>query len=113
MWERALASVASPTPRWLHGDLSPENLILRDGRLAGIIDFGCCAVGDPACDLVIAWTGFDRDRRERLRARLKADGEIWARGRGWALWKTLIQLAGLDSAPAPRAREVFQEILSD
>ena len=58
-----------------------------------MIDFGCCAVGDPACDLVMAWTFFDDDSRQAFRSGLDLDEDTWARGRGWALWKAVITLA--------------------
>ncbi len=56
VWEAALAAPATGPAVWFHGDVSIGNLLVRDGRLAAVIDFGTCGVGDPACDLVIAWT---------------------------------------------------------
>ena len=64
------------------------------GRLCAVIDFGCAAVGDPACDLTFAWTFLDGDSREAFRAGLALDDGTWARARGWALWKAAIMLAG-------------------
>jgi aminoglycoside phosphotransferase (APT) family kinase protein len=69
------------------------NLLVRDGRLAAVIDFGTSGVGDPACDVVIAWTLFRGESRAAFRASLGVDDGMWARGRGWALWKALIVLA--------------------
>jgi aminoglycoside phosphotransferase (APT) family kinase protein len=63
--------------------------LLRDGRLAAVIDFGTCGVGDPSCDLAIAWTLLTAEGREAFRERLSVGDAMWARGRGWALWKML------------------------
>lgn len=56
VWEAALAATWPGPPVWVHGDVAPSNLLVVDGRLSAVIDFGCSAVGDPACDTVIAWT---------------------------------------------------------
>jgi aminoglycoside phosphotransferase (APT) family kinase protein len=74
----------------VHGDITNSNLIVVDGRLSAVLDFGCSAVGDPACDLAIAWTFFVGESREAFRSALTLDEATWARGRGWALWKALI-----------------------
>jgi aminoglycoside phosphotransferase (APT) family kinase protein len=75
--------------------MSVGNLLVRDGRLCGVIDFGQFCVGDPACDLVPAWTLLDTESREVFRAGVAVDEATWARGRGWALWKALIVAARL------------------
>jgi len=77
---------------WLHGDLLPGNLIVTDGRLSAVIDFGCLNVGDPACDLLPAWNVFDGISRRRFREELETDDDSWLRGRGWALSQALIAL---------------------
>ena len=89
VWAAALAATWDGTDVWFHGDLAQGNLLLRDGQLGAVIDFGTCGVGDPSCDLAIAWTLLDESGRELLRDRLQIDDAAWARGRGWALWKTL------------------------
>lgn len=94
MWEAALTARWTGPPVWFHGDVAPGNLLVQGGRLAAVIDFGCCGVGDPACDLVIAWTCLDEAARAAFRAALPLDEACWARARGWALWKALIVLAG-------------------
>ena len=92
-WERALAAPAwAGPPTWLHGDLSPFNLLARGGELSAVIDFGCLGAGDPACDLQPAWNLLAPGARERFRARLAADDAMWERGRGWALSVAVIQL---------------------
>lgn len=93
VWEAALKSQSDPSPVWLHGDLSAENLLVEDGRLAAVLDFGSCAVGDPACDLTIAWTLLSGPSRAQFRSSVRVDEATWARGRGWALWKAVITLA--------------------
>src|SRR5437016_3694370 len=77
---------------WIHGDLSPLNLLVERGRLSAVIDFGCLGVGDPACDLQVAWNFFSAQTRDVFRAVLPADDAMWARGRGWALSVGLIAL---------------------
>jgi RimJ/RimL family protein N-acetyltransferase len=81
-----------------------------------VIDFGCSAVGDPACDLAIAWTFFEPDARERFRKTLAMDEATWERGKGWALWKALIVLArlpGTDAKQIASSQHAFDEIVKD
>jgi aminoglycoside phosphotransferase (APT) family kinase protein len=116
VWEAALEATWNGPPVWFHGDVAAGNLLVRDGCLAAVIDFGCAGVGDPACDLAIAWTLFSGKSREAFRAALPVDGPTWARGRGWALWKALITLvAHIDTNPleAKKARRVLDEVLAD
>jgi aminoglycoside phosphotransferase (APT) family kinase protein len=94
VWDAAVASTGTAPPVWVHGDVTPSNLLAVDGRLAAVLDFGCCAVGDPACDLAIAWTLFDGPSRRAFRDGLALDAATWARGRGWALWKAAIGHVG-------------------
>ena len=87
---------------------------MKDGRLHAVIDFGCCAVGDPACDLIAAWTTFDAASCEIFRKGLQLDGATWQRARGWALWKALITLVDERQAPlvtAERTRALIARIL--
>jgi aminoglycoside phosphotransferase (APT) family kinase protein len=92
-WEAALRAPAwDGAPVWLHGDLQAGNLLLVDGRLSAVIDFGCLGVGDPACELSVAWNLFDAPTREVFRAALDVDDATWARGRGWALSVALVAL---------------------
>mgnify|MGYP000439310394 CR=1 FL=1 len=86
VWEDALAApVWDRAPVWLHGDLHPGNVVLTEGRLASVIDFGGLGVGDPACDVMAAWTLFEAPARARFRAAVGVDEACWRRGRGWAL----------------------------
>jgi aminoglycoside phosphotransferase (APT) family kinase protein len=103
-WDRALGSRWEGPPVWVHGDVTPSNLLVDDGgRLGAVIDFGCCCVGDPACDVAIAWTFFEGESRAAFRAGLDLDESTWERGRGWALWKALITRVGERRGPAGSA----------
>ena len=116
VWEAAISASWHDPPAWLHGDVSPENLLVRDGRLSAVIDFGCSAVGDPACDTDIAWTFLAGQSRQVFRNRLAADEATWARGRGWSLWKAMIVLLRAlkdDPADAIETKRVIREILAD
>ena len=83
VWDDALAAGWDGEPVWFHGDVAEGNLLLRDGRLAAVIDFGTSGVGDPACDAVIAWTLLSGPSRDAFRAALGVDPGTWSRGRGW------------------------------
>jgi aminoglycoside phosphotransferase (APT) family kinase protein len=125
VWETALASAWDRAPVWVHGDVAASNLLVEGGELRAVIDFGGVAVGDPACDLVMAWTFFTGESREVFRRGLLLDDATWARGRGWALWKALITLAqakheGSDADAATHRfgwrfspREVIARVLDD
>ena len=77
---------------WVHGDLLPGNLLVVDGRLSAVIDFGGLNVGDPACDLQPAWNVFAGDSRRRFLADLEVDRASWLRDRGWALYQAVSAL---------------------
>lgn len=125
LWERAIAEAWSGHPVWVHGDVVGSNLLVINGRLAAVIDFGCCAVGDPACDLIIAWTTFSGESREVFRASIPVDDPTWRRGSGWALWKALatIHQAGIDRVAGLNAArrmgwrwsplQVIREVIAD
>lgn len=115
IWREAMLAPRSGPPVWLHGDVAASNLLVRQGRLCAVIDFGCCGIGDPSCDLAIAWTLFSGDSRTAFRDALPLDAAAWARGRGWALWKALITLAETDVAAAKvaEARRVLDELLAE
>lgn len=92
-WEDALAaSPWSETPVWIHGDLLPGNVLVQDRRLCAVIDFGALGLGDPAADVVPAWTIFDARSRVAFREALGCDDDMWQRGRGWALSTALVSL---------------------
>jgi aminoglycoside phosphotransferase (APT) family kinase protein len=120
VWDSALASPWRQPPVWVHGDVTASNLLLASGALHAVIDFGCAAVGDPACDLVMAWTFFPDGAASVFRRGLPADEATWARARGWALWKALITLGGRDGHDAARRlgwryspRQVISRVIAD
>jgi len=89
LWREAMAVAAAegtePATQWLHGDLLGENLLVRNGRLAAVLDFGGLAVGDPTVDLVAAWELLDSDARESFRREVGVDDRTWMLGRAWAM----------------------------
>src|SRR3569833_1776043 len=91
--DAAEAASITELPVWIHGDIAVGNLLVRDGRFGAVIDFGGCAVGDPACDLVIAWVFLEGAGRESFRLSVPATEPMWARARGWALWKAALLIA--------------------
>jgi aminoglycoside phosphotransferase (APT) family kinase protein len=116
VWDAALEATWHGSPVWFHGDVAWGNLLVKGGRLSAVIDFGTSGVGDPSCDLAIAWTLFGGESRDAFRAALQLDDATWARGRGWTLWKALITLAAhIDTNPleAGTARHVIDEVLAD
>ncbi|SCF45461.1 aminoglycoside phosphotransferase family protein [Micromonospora mirobrigensis] len=114
IWAGALDAPWDGVERWFHGDVAQGNLLLDGGELAAVIDFGTCGVGDPACDLAVAWTLLTAQGRRAFRGRLCVDAASWARGRGWALWKTLTACARtVDGADDPDAFRVLDEIFSE
>ena len=93
MWDEAVqAADWHEPPVWIHGDLQGTNLLARGGRLAGVIDFGGLGLGDPACDLIVAWSLFGAAGRAAFRSALPLDDAAWVRGRGWALSTSVIAL---------------------
>lgn len=116
IWESALAMECVAPPVWVHGDISAGNLLVRDGRLSGVIDFGQLNVGDPACDLAIAWTLFKDSSRKVFRDNLALDAGTWMRGRGWTLWKALITAAGItevNNVEAVQCWRIIEEVIRD
>lgn len=116
IWEIALATQWTRSPVWVHGDISPGNLLVKNGRLSAVIDFGQLTTGDPACDLAIAWTFFKDKSRAIFRSSLSLDNDTWARGRAWALWKALIvyaQLPGTNPLEIENSKRIIDEILTD
>lgn len=115
-WDAALKAPAWPGPPvWVHADLSPGNILIDDGRLSAVIDFGSLGVGDPACDLIVAWNLLPADTRNVFRAALQIDDATWERGLGFALSKALIQLPyyqHTNPALAANARHVIGEVLA-
>lgn len=86
VWDAAVAAPAyAGPPTWVHGDLLAANLLVADGRLVGVLDWGITGTGDPATDLVAAWAALDPTGRRRFRAALAVEDATWARAQGWVL----------------------------
>ena len=116
VWRAALRATWHGPPVWFHGDAQPGNLLLRDGQLSAVIDFGTCGVGDPACDTTIAWTFLSGESSRIFKERLPFDEATWARGRGWAIWKAMIVLVEAlkdDPEDAAHTKGVLEAILAD
>jgi aminoglycoside phosphotransferase (APT) family kinase protein len=107
--EEATESQWSCSPVWVHGDVAAGNLLARDGRLGAVIDFGCLAVGDPACDLTVAWTVLDGPGRAAFRHHVGHDDDTWRRARGWAVWKAAITLLA-EPAGSSRHRDAARTV---
>ena len=116
-WDAALDEPAwTGEPVWIHGDISPGNVLWRDRQLSAVIDFGAFGVGDPACDLIVGWNLLPPTARALFRGRLGVDDATWGRGRGWALSIALIQLPYyLPNSPSivANALRVIDEVLVD
>nr|WP_058465674.1 aminoglycoside phosphotransferase family protein [Legionella cincinnatiensis] len=116
VWENALATSWQNPPIWVHGDVSVGNLLLSQGRLSAVIDFGQLAIGDPACDLAIAWTLFEGKSRRIFLDTLELDSNTWARGRAWALWKAMMYLVNKQTDmnfESQRALRTINEVIVD
>jgi aminoglycoside phosphotransferase (APT) family kinase protein len=93
-WERALSAPPwDGPPVWHHGDLDARNWLVRDGRISGVIDWGAMGVGDPSCDVMVAWKLHSSAARDAFRAALPTDEATWERARGWALSQAVAALA--------------------
>lgn len=117
LWETALTATLSGKSVWVHGDIHPTNLLVCGGYLRSVIDFGCLGVGDPSCDLTIAWTLFSGDSRRTFHKAVNVDDATWARSRAWALWKASITLAGMSgnvsSLQVAKAQQIIDDVLTE
>jgi aminoglycoside phosphotransferase (APT) family kinase protein len=115
VWQDALSSTWTGPGVWFHGDIASGNLLLDEaGGLSAVLDFGTSGVGDPACDLVIAFTFLRGRSRATFREAMRLEDDAWARARGWAAWKALIMLAQPGGASAQAEhREVLDAVLAD
>jgi len=118
IWESAVRSPEwRQAPVWIHGDLDFRNLLVVDGLLSAVIDWGSLGVGDPACDLMVAWKVLSAETRDGFRSALSVDDATWARARGWALSQALGALAYYTPETNPvlvlEARRWLAEVLAD
>lgn len=116
LWEMASATKWERTPVWIHGDLAAGNILVEDGQLSGVIDFGGMAYGDPACDLVIAWTFLFGKSRDIFIREMNLDDDTWIRARAWALWKATFELCQIEDKNSDDAlikRKIIDDVLVD
>lgn len=116
VWEASLLTSWENLPVWVHGDISAGNLLVQNGKLSAVIDFGQLAIGDPASDLAINWTLFHGKSREAFKKALLLDKGTWARARGWTLWKALLVAAGStnpNNSESKQCWRIIDEVLSD
>ncbi|MEO0816735.1 MAG: aminoglycoside phosphotransferase family protein [Pseudomonadota bacterium] len=114
IWQAALDARCEHEPVWLHGDLHGGNLLVREGKLVAVIDWGLAGVGDGACDLAAAWTLMDAQVRDRFREVLKPNADEWLRGMGWALSIAVIFLAHYRAlgVPVDGSRRTLSRLLA-
>lgn len=117
IWESLLTTPKwQGRPTWIHGDLHPGNLLSQSGRITAVVDFGSVGVGDPACDLMAAWTLLTTETRENFRTIIQADDPTWRRGCGWALHFGIVAYPYYkDTNPtlADIAKRTLSEVLVD
>jgi aminoglycoside phosphotransferase (APT) family kinase protein len=129
-WDAALAAPGyDGPPLWLHGDLHPANILVNDGQVSGVIDFGDITAGDPACDLSVAWMLLPPGGQASFWAAYQAAGgsraswgswvrpgdALRARARGWALNFAIVFLAHSEDNPvlAEVGRRTLRTVLAD
>lgn len=105
IWSESIESEWQEEPVWIHGDIAPGNLLVKENKLSGVIDFGIMGIGDPSCDYAMAWTFFDESSRKIFLQDL--DQNTINRARGWALWKALITYDKQES------KEVIKTIIDE
>jgi aminoglycoside phosphotransferase (APT) family kinase protein len=116
IWAETVTIPGSAPATWAHGDLSPGNVLIDQDRLCAVIDFAASGVGDPTVDLIVAWNLLPAAARPILRAALDVDDATWARGRGWALSISVIQLPyyrDTNPALAANSRHTLEQIIAD
>ena len=115
LWDLAVKSTYEGKPLWIHGDIACGNILIKENRINGIIDFGQLGIGDPACDYVMAWTYFDKSSKDIFLEELQCDINMKNRAMGWALWKALItfDLANPNGKKSQWAKKCIENIFKD
>ncbi|WP_342638511.1 aminoglycoside phosphotransferase family protein [Orientia tsutsugamushi] len=115
LWDQACATRWNKTPVWIHGDFAIGNILMDSEKLSAVIDFGGAAVGDPACDLVIAWTYLSGKARKIFISEMDMDQCTWLRARAWALWKATFELCQIADKNIPEAglqKRIIDEVVN-
>lgn len=115
LWDKACATRWDETSVWIHGDFAIGNILMDGGKLSAVIDFGGAAVGDPACDLVIAWTYLNGKARKIFIYEINLDPDTWLRARAWALWKATFELCQIEDKNSPEAslqKRIIDEVMN-
>jgi aminoglycoside phosphotransferase (APT) family kinase protein len=115
LWDKACATRWNKQPVWIHGDFAIGNILMDGEKLSAVIDFGGAAVGDPACDLVIAWTYLSGKAREIFISKMDMDPDTWLRARAWALWKATFELCQISDKRSPDAlfqKRIINEVMN-
>lgn len=116
LWNNAMYTKWDQLPVWVHGDIWTGNILIKNKRIAGIIDFGGLGVGDPACDLVITWTLLKGKSRAIFKKALQLDEKTWLRAKAWALWKATFELCNIQEKRSDVALQqinIITEVLHD
>ncbi len=114
LWTQACQTKWNNLPVWIHGDFASGNILINDNKLSGVIDFGGMGMGDPACDLVIAWTFLKDKSREIFKQAMKLDSDTWLRARAWTLWKATFELTQVENKSSDEAitqKRIISDIL--
>lgn len=115
LWDHACETKWNRKPVWIHGDFAIGNILMDGGKLSAVIDFGGTAVGDPACDLVIAWTYLSGKARKNFMSQMNMDSDTWLRARAWALWKATFELCQIKDKKNPEAeaqKRIIGEVMN-
>lgn len=116
LWIKACATKWQKPSVWIHGDFASGNILIKDNKLSGVIDFGGMGIGDPACDLVIAWTFLKEKSRKIFKNTIELDPDTWLRAQAWALWKATFELCQINDKNSPEAqlqKNIISSVLND
>jgi aminoglycoside phosphotransferase (APT) family kinase protein len=117
IWEKALGADAwQHDPVWVHGDIHAANILVQDGVATAVIDFGLMSIGDPACDLAVAWSFIPQEFRQHFLDAAGLDEAAKQRGKGWALYFGAIALSyyrGKNSTLAAIATQAIDAVVTD
>jgi aminoglycoside phosphotransferase (APT) family kinase protein len=115
LWDKACETKWNKQSIWIHGDFAIGNILIDGGKLSAVIDFGGAAVGDPACDLVIAWTYLSCKAREIFIYEMNLGPDTWLRASAWALWKATFELCQIEDKNSPEAllqKRIIDEVMN-